>query len=288
MFGYVRPYQPELKCKDFDLYKATYCGLCRCLRQRYGWLAPMFLTYDYTFFALLHWQTEESFSPCRGRCHANLFRKKNMCPNSKALELAADESVILTYWKIRDALQDETSWRWAAAKAIEFCLRSSYGKAASRCPDFDQSVQKNLCVLTELEKENCTSLDRCADAFAKILSTSIPQSDPRSRVLEQVLYHVGRWIYLIDAYDDLEQDRQAGCYNPIAARYGDSVDVDGLSLTMSHSLELAGAALQLGEYGCRQAVLENIIYLGMPLVQKAVFDGSWAEIKKQKIWRQNQ
>lgn len=288
MFGYVRPYQPELKCKDFELYKATYCGLCRCLRLRYGWLAPMFLTYDFTFFALLLWESEESFTPCVGRCHANLFRKKRMCPNSPALELAADESMILTYWKIQDAIQDESFWRCAAAKGLALCLGSAYRKAASLRPEFDQSVRENLQALNQLEKENCSSLDRSADTFAKILCAAIPSNNAQERILTQILYHVGRWIYLIDAQDDLEKDREDGRFNPIIARYGHSVDIEALSLTMTHSLELAGAALQLGEFGCRKSILENIFYLGMPLVQKAVFDGSWTEIKKQKIWRQSE
>ena len=78
MFGYVRPFRPELKCKDFDLYRATYCGLCRCLRRRYGLIAPMLLNFDFTFLALLLWEPEEGFTPCRGRCHANPLRKLPM------------------------------------------------------------------------------------------------------------------------------------------------------------------------------------------------------------------
>ena len=74
----------------------------------------------------------------------------------------------------------------------------------------------------------------------------------------------------------------------MAARYGPDGDDPALKLTLNHSLELMGAALQLGDFGCRTPVLENIIYLGLPLVQQAVFDGSWAQIKKQKIWRNGQ
>ena len=107
MFGYVRPCRPELKCRDFDLYQATYCGLCRCLRRRYGLIAPMLLNFDFTFLALLLWEPEDSFAPCRGRCHANPLRKLPMCPDSGALELAADESVILAWWKLRDSVEDE-------------------------------------------------------------------------------------------------------------------------------------------------------------------------------------
>ena len=92
-------------------------------------------------------------------------------------------------------------------------------------------------------------------------------------------------LYLADARDDLEEDRRAGRYNPVAARYGPQGDDRALGLTMDSSLELMGAALQLGEFGCRKALLENIVYLGLPLVQRAVFDGTWKELKKQKIWR---
>ena len=90
MFGYVRPVREELKCKDFDLYRATYCGLCRELRRKYGLLAPMFLNFDFTFLALLLWPAEQRFVPCRGRCHANPLARKEMCPADPALEAAAD------------------------------------------------------------------------------------------------------------------------------------------------------------------------------------------------------
>ena len=136
-----------------------------------------------------------------------------------------------------------------------------------------------------LERERCTSLDRTADAFARLLQAAAPQEGERGRVLSQLLYHLGRWIYLADARDDWEEDRLAGRYNPAAARYGPDGDDEALRQTMDHSLAQIGAALQLGDFGCRTALLENIVYLGLPLVEKAVFDGTWKDIKKQKIWR---
>ena len=285
MFGYVRPFRPELKCRDFDLYRATYCGLCRCLRRRYGLLAPMFLNYDFTFLTLLLWQPEEGFQPCRGRCHANPLLKKDMCPDSPALELAADESMILTWWKLRDSVADEGFWAGLPARVLSRLLGRAYRKAARRCPSFDRAVRDSLEELSALEKENCPSLDRPADTFARLLQAAAPQGDSRGRVLEQLLYHLGRWIYLVDARDDLEEDRRAGRYNPVAARYGLEGDDQALKLTLDHSLDLMGAALQLGNFGCRMPILENIIYLGLPLVQRAVLEGSWAQVKKQeKIW----
>ena len=101
------------------------------------------------------------------------------------------------------------------------------------------------------------------------------------------MYHLGRWIYLIDARDDLAEDLAAGRYNPIAARFGAQGDDESLKLTLDRSIDLACSAFQLLDLGCRTAVLENILYLGLPLVQRAVFEGSWQTIKKQKIWRRH-
>lgn len=285
MFGYVRPCRPELKCKDFDLYRATYCGLCRCLRRRYGLLAPMFLNFDFTFLALVLWSAEERFTPCAGRCHANPLRKEPMCPDSPALEQAADESMVLTWWKLRDAVADEPFWKGLPARVLSGLLGPAYRKAAARRPEFASAVEESLGELNRLEGEQCPSIDRTADTFARLLQAAAPGEGTEGRVLGQLLYHLGRWIYLIDARDDLAEDRAACRYNPVAARYGPEGDDPALKRTLDHSLELMGAALQLGDFGCRKALLENIIYLGLPLVQRAVFEGSWAEIKKQKIWR---
>ena len=285
MFGYVRPFRPELKCKDFDLYRATYCGLCRCLRRRYGLIAPLLLNYDFTFLALLLWEPEEGFVPCRGRCYGNPLAKKPMCPDSPALELAADESVVLAWWKLRDSVRDDGFWGGLPARALSWALRPAYRKAARRVPEFDRTVRACLEELAALEREGCPSLDRTADTFARLLQSAAPGEGERGRVLAQLLYHLGRWIYLADARDDLEEDKLAGRYNPVALRYGPAGDDEALRLTMDHSLEFIGAALQLGNFGCRTPLLENIVYLGLPLVERAVFDGTWKEIKKQKIWR---
>ena len=258
MFGYVRPVREELKCKDFDLYRATYCGLCRELRRKYGLLAPMFLNFDFTFLALLLWPAEQRFVPCRGRCHANPLARKEMCPADPALEAAADESIILTYWKLRDSARDDGPFSGLPARGLALLLAPAYRKAAVCRPEFDRTVRSCLEELTGLEAENCPSIDRTADTFARILQAAAPPSEDRSRdrALEQLLYHLGRWIYLIDARDDLED-----------------------------SLNLARSAFCVPDFGCRTPVLENILYLGLPMIQQAVFDGSWSRLKKEKIWR---
>lgn len=287
MFGYVRPCRPELKCKDFDLYKATYCGLCRAMRRRYGLLAPMFLNYDFTFLTLLLWQAEEGASLCRGRCHANPLIKKTMCQDDPALDYAADESVILAYWKLRDSAADDGPVGGLPARVLALLLGGAYRKAAKCRPQFDTAARAHLSALSAMEREGCPSIDRTADAFAQILRAAAPETGEavQARALGELLYHLGRWIYLIDARDDLAQDGEKGHYNPLALRYGPEGDDASLAITLDHSLNLARSAYHLGQFGCRGAIIENILYLGLPLVQRAVFDGSWSEVKKQKIWR---
>ena len=287
MFGYVRPFRDELKCRDFDLYRATYCGLCRTMRCRYGLLAPMLLNFDFTFLALLLAPAEERFEPCRGRCHANPLKKLPMCQESAALNLAADESIILAYWKLRDSVQDEGFVRGLPERMLSCLLRPSYRKAAKYCPEFDRAVVESLKELALLEQEGCTSIDRTADTFARLLQAAAPVTgDPgKDRPMALLLYHLGRWIYLIDARDDLEDDKKRGAYNPLLLRFGPQGDDERLNTTLQHSLNMARSALSMLEFGCRGAVIENILYLGLPMIQRAVFDGSWAQMKKQKIWR---
>ncbi len=247
----------------------------------------MFLNFDFTFLALLLWPAEQRFVPCRGRCHANPLARKEMCPADPALEAAADESIILTYWKLRDSARDDGPFSGLPARGLALLLAPAYRKAAVCRPEFDRTVRSCLEELTGLEAENCPSIDRTADTFARILQAAAPPSEDRSRdrALEQLLYHLGRWIYLIDARDDLEEDRASGCYNPVRARYGEGGDDQALALTLEHSLNLARSAFCVPDFGCRTPVLENILYLGLPMIQQAVFDGSWSRLKKEKIWR---
>lgn len=287
MFGYVRPVREELRCKDFDLYRATYCGLCRTMRQRCGFLAPLVLNFDFTFLALLLAPGQgEQLSGCT-RCHLPPFRRTTMCVQSAALELAADESVILAYWKLRDQVRDESFLRGLPVRVFSAMLRPCYRRAAKRRPDFDRGVTAQLETLHHLEEERCSSIDRAADAFAGLLSGAVPQTGQpgRDRAMGQLLYHLGRWIYLIDARDDLEEDEAKGNYNPLRLRYGEHPCDEALELTLDHSLSLMHAACALLELGRQEELVNNVLCLGLPRIQRAVFDGNWKQMKKQKIWR---
>lgn len=197
------------------------------------------------------------------------------------MDLAADESVILAYWQLRDGVSDHGVWRGLKYRLLSWCLRGAYRKAAALRPDFDRSTREQLLRLAELERAGSASLDEPADTFAVLLAGAAGEilNPRRQRILYQILYHLGRWIYLIDAADDLEKDTQRGDYNPLRYRYGLSdgkLDPDSRRAfveTIDHSVRMIASAYELEDFGCWSAILESTVYTGLFQVGKAVLDG---------------
>lgn len=285
MFGYVRPLRGELKVKEWEHYRAAYCALCAALGRRHGFFAQLSLNYDFTFLALLLLPAEEKPNLTTCRCPAKLWCGKRPCLTAHpALDLAADESVILTWWKLRDGVADGSFWKAMACRIAGLFLRRAYQRAVKARPAFDETVRTCLAELSALEREGCPSLDRPADAFARILRAAAPPTgEPaRDRAMGELLYHVGRWIYLVDAWDDLSEDGQSGSYNPILRRFSGQAweHREEVRLTLRHSRNLAGSACALLELGCRQGIVENILYLGLPWAEDLVFQGCWSAKKR--------
>lgn len=279
MFGYVRPLKSELRVRELEEYKAVYCGLCRTMGKRHGLLSRFTLNYDFTFLVMVLACTDEpcQFKQCR--CPAHPFRKRKMCLQMSALEVAADESMILSWQKLRDDVADSGFWRGLPARLAAALLKPAYKKAAAARPEFDRTVSICLEELHQMEAERCPSMDRPADAFARILQAAAPAAGDaaRERALSQLLYHVGRWIYLIDAWDDLEKDAKTGAYNPIHARYDGQAKAheDDMRTTLRHSVNLAASAYALVQSERWDGILSNILYLGLPAVEQLVFAGRW-------------
>lgn len=292
MFGYVVPLRGELKVRELDAYQAAYCGLCHTMGRRYGFAARFTLNYDFAFLAMVLAPETEAPAIEHRRCIACPFRGKDVCAGADWLDTAAGESLILTYWKLRDNVADGTFWRRFAARALSVLLRPAYKKAATQHSGFDKTVRACLDELHELEGAQCPSIDRTADTFARILAAAAPATDrpERDRAVEQMLYHVGRWIYLTDAWDDLEEDVASGSYNPIALRYPDGPEVhrEALRATLRHSLNLSTSAYSLAGFGGWSDVIANVLYLGLPMVEEAVFTGRWRQMQKRSNRRVNQ
>lgn len=289
MFGYVRP--PELPPEELARFRRMYCGLCHTLGRRYGPAARMILNYDFTYLAILLSDGEEGPVSHR-RCAPHPVHGRDYLAGNPAMDLAADESVILAYWQARDGAADHGPIRGVPYRAASGVLGQACRKAAAARPAFDGAVRRELNRLAELEKARCPSLDRPADTFAQLLAGAAGEVEHpvRRRVLEQLLYHMGRWVYLIDAADDLKEDAASGSYNPVALRFGLT---DGVwtaearaefTATLDHSIHQMTTAFELWDFGVWRPILESTLYTGLFQVGKAVLDGTFrgAERKKPK------
>ena len=293
MFGYVRPSAQDLPEGELDRFRTMYCGLCHTLSQRYGQAARFILNYDFTYLAILL-SDGTAGKENAGRCYTSPIRKRPYLESTAAMELAADESVILAYWQLRDGVEDHA---WAAGlkyRAGARLLESAYRKAAAFRPAFDQAVRRQLQMLSTLEKEKNPSMDKAADTFAVLLSSAAEgvEEPVRRRVLEQILYHLGRWVYLIDAADDLKKDAESGNYNPVALRYGlkdgawDSDSRHAFAVTLDHSIHQMAAAFELWNFGVWTTVLQTTFYAGLFRVGHAVLEGTYHRRRDRKNIRE--
>ncbi len=283
MFGFIRPVKPELKVREVERFQSVYCGLCHEIRRRYGQLQTGFLSYDMTFLALILQAVDTpSMEVEHLRCIASPIRRKNVAVSSDMLAYTADISVLLTYHKIEDTLQDESGAKRMAAVSLERLLRADYRKAQVCLPKLDAVIRQCLDELLILEQQQVPSLDRTADTFARILQAIVPegQPEPVRRVMEQMFYHTGRWLYLIDACADLEDDFRTGSYNPVRLRF--ELETPDLSLvkeqmerTLERSLLDIHNACQLLPLCQDEGLIGNIIDLGLPLITRQVLDGTY-------------
>ena len=289
MFGYVRPVPDRLSREEQDRFTAVYCGLCHTLQRRYGLAARMILNYDLAFLAILL-DEGSTCQSCAKRCMMHPVKKRPCGEPTAALDTAADYSVILTWWQLRDGVTDHGFWGGLKYRVAAFFLRRAYRKARAAQPVFDENTRQHLEELSELEKERCESIDRPADTFAKLLAgASDGVADPvRRRVLQQMFYHLGRWIYLTDAADDLEKDLKCGSYNPLALRFSleegklTQESQQELAATMDRSVEMMAAASELLDFGDWAGIIRSVVYEGLYAVGSAVLGGTFRKRPKRE------
>ncbi|MCI8514386.1 MAG: hypothetical protein HFI93_07105 [Lachnospiraceae bacterium] len=217
MFGYITVNQPELRFKDFDMYRSFYCGLCRVLKDRYKKAGQMTLTYDCTFLTLLLtalYEPETALGETKCTAHP---LQRHVTRINRYTEYAADMNVLLAYHQCLDDWKDEKKYSKAVMSGA---LKKAFLQASGRYPVKAERIRENLASISECERENERDIDRAAGYFGEITAEVFsPEEDAWSRDLRRMGFYLGKFIYLMDAYEDLEKDRETGRYNPFLTWY---------------------------------------------------------------------
>jgi len=276
LFGYIKPFKPQLRMCEYDTYKAMYCGLCGQLGKSFGCAARLTLSYDFTFLCMLHSALgEESPEFSRRSCYVNPLKKVPVCAESEALRFSADTATIMIYYKLLDNMHDERGIARLGWSCLHPFVRGAYKKAAAARPDCDRAISRSVAEQTRLEEEGCSNVDSAADPTARAMAdifVLLSSDGRRRRILERLGYLVGRFVYLCDALDDLEEDLRTGSYNPYALGYGLQKDDpaekrEQVAARARESLNATAAeaakAFDLLDITAFRPILENVLFLGM-------------------------
>ncbi len=278
MFGYIRYDLPNLFIKDFMLYKALYCGLCKGIGVSCGQRARLGLTYDVTFLsALLHNMMGIDVKIERKNCFEHAIRKRPIAAADDLTQELGALNTALAYQKAADDVADRTGGRFKRA-----WFKKGYRRAKKRYPALVALVEEYMRAQTAAEEKQTASLDEAAEptaALMKALSAHFlkEKSSPAS---EQLFYAVGKWIYLIDALDDYEEDGKKGRYNAFAAAYGTGsraqlMEANGQEIaflfdTLFYSMREGLAGIP---FSFNRDLTDNVILRGIPLETERVFKG---------------
>lgn len=291
MFGYIKPFKPELRLKEFDTYKAVYCGLCHEMGRHFGPFSRFTLSYDFTFAALLSMALREEFSGFEtARCMAHPLKKRPRAASCESLRLISACAMAMLHQKVRDNIADSGFLKGLAYRtALLFTTRMNK-KAVSAYPPIGEILEQMMTQQFSLEKQQQVSIDAAAEPTAAAMSgmmALLSEEPDQKRILSRFGYLLGRWVYLVDALDDLSDDAQAGSFNPFLRRFdpeGKFTGKDGLDQAKKAEIfeygtgvlnitagELAAAyeLLTLRRY---KTILDNVIYMGLSASVRQVLE----------------
>ncbi len=283
MFGYVTICREHLSDEGYKTFKAYYCGLCKAIGKRCSQSARMGLSYDITFLAIVLSSLDKTEDETRdSKCLVHPMRENICVRNDRAVDYAADMGVLLTYLKFLDDWHDERSYK---ALFSMLMFRRAMKKAYNRHPEAYDSIKECLERLSELEKDGCCEIDETADCFAKILeilfTPKFIADENEKRILAWLGYNIGRWIYIIDAYNDIEKDIKKKSYNTFVRAYGGEKAEeikrelrDKLRVSMTFTLENAASAYNLLDIEKNREVLDNIMYTALKNKQNHILGES--------------
>ena len=260
MLGYVSVSKDQLSETELEIYRGYYCGVCKSM-SRYGQFPRFALTYDSVFLALILAALDEKKEEItQEHCIVHHIKKNPVVRHSDAIDYAADMLLLLAYYNFLDDKRDEHKPRGTIGESV---LKKSYEILSVKYPKVSSEIEWGIEDLAELENGKSDSLDKTSGAFGAILGsvfTGYLEDENANRILGELGYNLGRWIYVMDALDDLEDDKKSGSYNPLLYREGGA---EGIEETLYNYLGRVSAAVDLLAIKKNKGIIDNVVLLGL-------------------------
>ena len=271
MFGYVRINKMDLTFREFDTYKGYYCGLCKYLKQNHGEISRLSLNYDITFLILLLTSVYRPKSTITQEvCIANPVKKKARIVN-EITEYAASMNVLLTYYKLEDNLNDDKGIKDILAYNI---YKGKLNKAYEKYPQKADYIKEQLEKLQGFETKKSTNIDEVSNTFGNLMGEIFAyKNDEYEYDLRRIGFNIGKYIYTLDAYEDLDKDIKKGRYNPFV-EYADRKDELSKRVDKLISISLGYLTQSIDKLHIKTNVniIENIVYSGVYLRYKNILN----------------
>ena len=280
MFGYIVFNQDELKFKEYKLYRSYYCGLCRVLRDRYGFSGQMTLSYDTTFLALLLSSLYEPVdTESETTCIVHPFEKHPTRINPY-VEYAADINLILSYYSSQDDWSDEHSVR----KLLLSGLLS--GKQKKACKNYEEKaevIKEQLNLLHEAEAKNIRDIDTVSGFFGTMMAEIFAVKDDEwANTLRRMGFYLGKYIYILDAFDDLARDHQKKSYNPFLNEDGSLPFTEGTETAESFYEEVRMILTMMMAECCK--CFETLPILNqIEILRNILYSGVWSKYEEASL-----
>ena len=262
----------DLTFREYEHYKAYYCGLCKYLKRNHTELSRLTINYDITFLiVLLSSIYQPSAQVFHEKCIVDPVKKKKHIIND-ITEYAASMNILLAYYKLEDDVNDEGGIKSRLARQA---YKKSFKTAYDKYPKKADFIKKCLGELRSLEEDQSSSIDQTSNCFARLLEEIFDYKDDDYRDrLRKVGFNIGKYIYIMDAYEDLDEDLEKGRYNPFTS-YKD--DRDALKDRVDKLIGMTLARLEEGildlDIEVNKSIIDNIIYSGVYLRYKGLING---------------
>ena len=268
MFGYVLPYTPNLRVFENEIYKATYCGLCKEIKRNFGSFCRLTLSYDMVFLVIFFtYYLEEKMEFEKSVCKLHPFKKRLILKESNSLKKAAIIGTILSHYKLTDNVSDCKKLKRMLNLIFLFFYKRAYKKAKKSEQKIEEIVFNFIRDQAEVEKKRNKSLDfyshPTADCIGNIFKT-VKKDEKDEATLYRIGYMLGKYIYLMDALDDMEKDSKSNNFNPFLEDKDRKEDILKKSdMLINFSVAQLAEAFEKLFRGKEVLILKNIIYEGL-------------------------